>query len=162
VSGLTIPTGVRARALGAATGAALVLVGVASYQVARSLGSSGQRPQVRSIPALLSTAAFQRKTGVRIVRVATTGGGGLLDLRFQVLDPDAAGSVHDPATPPELVDERNGVVVDSLLMGHSHHGRFKAAQTYYLIFENPGNLVRRGTRVTVRLGAARVAHVPVR
>lgn len=59
------------------------------------------------------------------------------------------------------MDERTGVVVNELFMGHSHHGQLKPAQTYYLIFNNPGNLVRRGGRVTVQLGAARLAHVPV-
>ena len=54
------------------------------------------------------------------------------------------------------------MVADQLLMGHSHHGRLKPAQTYYLIFDNPGALVRRGGRVTVRLGPARLAHVRVR
>jgi hypothetical protein len=42
-----------------------------------------------------------------------------------------------------------------------HHGRLKAGQSYYLIFEDPGNLVQRGARVTVQLGAARVAHIRV-
>jgi len=96
------------------------------------------------------------------VRVAVSGGGGLVDLRYQVLDPDAAASIHDLRRPPQLVDERTGVLVSGLLMGHSHKGGLNPAQTYYLVFENPGSLVRRGGRVTVQLGAARVAHVPVR
>jgi ribosome biogenesis SPOUT family RNA methylase Rps3 len=111
---------------------------------------------------LLSNPAFERRIGVRIVRVAVSGGGGLVDLRYQVLDPDAAASIHDAATPPQLVDEPTGVLVGGLLMDHSHKGRMNAAQTYYLVFDNPGSLVRRGSRVTVQLGAARVAHVPVR
>jgi hypothetical protein len=53
-------------------------------------------------------------------------------------------------------------VVAGLLMGHSHRGRLHPAQSYYLVFDNPGGLVRSGSRVTVQLGAARVAHVPVR
>jgi UDP-2,3-diacylglucosamine pyrophosphatase LpxH len=60
------------------------------------------------------------------------------------------------------VDESTHVVVDELLMGHSHKGALKPAQTYYLVFNNPGDLVRAGTRVTVQLGSARIAHVPVR
>ncbi|HEY6891246.1 MAG TPA: hypothetical protein VI300_25800 [Solirubrobacter sp.] len=111
---------------------------------------------------LVSNAAFERRSGVRIVRVAVSGGGGLVDLRYQVLDPDAAASIHDAATPPALVDERTGVLVAALFMDHSHKGRLTAAQTYYLVFDNPGSLVRRGSRVTVQLGAARVAHVRVR
>jgi len=46
-------------------------------------------------------------------------------------------------------------------MGHAHHGQLKVAHTYYLIFNNPGNLLQTGSQVTVRLGGARVAHVPV-
>ena len=91
-----------------------------------------------------------------------SGAGGLVDLRYQVRDADAAASIHDVSTPPQLVDERTGVVVSSLLMGHSHKGRMNPAQSYYLVFDNPGGLVRAGSRVTVQLGAARVAHVPVR
>jgi hypothetical protein len=152
----------RARALGAVTGAALMLGGIAAYEIPRHAGAAGAPARVARNPPVLSATAFERKSGVRIVRVAVSGAGGLVDLRYQVLDPDRAAAIHDRATPPELVDERTGVVVDSLLMGHSHEGRFKPAQTYYLIFDNPGSLVRRGSRVTVRLGAARVADVPVR
>jgi hypothetical protein len=152
----------RVRVLGVVTGAALVAAGVAGYELAGSSGGTpqAQQPAIAASP-VLSKAGFQHRSGVRIVRVAVTGAGGLVDLRYQVLDPDAAASVHDRSTPPDLVDERTGVVVNELFMGHSHHGRLKPAQTYYLIFNNPGNLVRRGSRVTVQLGAARLAHVPV-
>lgn len=156
--------GTRIRVLGAATGAALVLVGAGGYELTRHLATAGARPHsVAAVAAtpLLSKAAFERRSGVRIVRVAVSGGGGLVDLRYRVVDPQAAAAIHDTATPPRLVDERTDVLVDELFMGHMHHGQFKAAQTYYLIFDNPGNLVRRGSRVTVQLGAARVAHVPV-
>jgi hypothetical protein len=155
-------TPTRVRVLGAVTGAALVAAGVIGYELASSSGGSPQarQPAIAASP-VLSKAGFQDRSGVRIVRVAVTGDGGLVDLRYQVLDQEAAASVHDRATPPDLVDERTGVVVNELFMGHSHHGQLKPAQTYYLIFNNPGNLVRRGSRVTVQLGAARLAHVPV-
>ena len=154
--------GARVRMLGAATGAALVLLAGASYEVFHQGDDAGARPVKVRAPKLMSEAAFQHASGVRIVRVAVSGDGGLVDLRYRVLDPQAADSIHDAATPPELVDEQTNVLVNDLLMGHSHHGRLKAAQTYYLIFNNPGNLVHRGSHVTVQLGAARVAHVPVR
>jgi hypothetical protein len=152
--------------LGLVTGVVLVVGPVLGYEMASSSGGSrrdevAKPPAIQSSP-LLPMAGFEARSGVRIVRVAVTGDGGLVDLRYQVLDPNAATSVHDKETPPDLVDERTGVVVKDLFMGHSHHGPLKAAQSYYLLFENPGNLVRRGSRVTVQLGAARVAHIPVR
>ncbi len=152
----------RARLLGVVTGVAVMLAAVAGYQLTRHSDSAQPPPRAALTPPLLGRAAFEQRTGVHITRVAVSGAGGLLDLRYQVLDPDAAASVHDAETPPRLVDERSGVLVDGLFMGHSHQGSLKIAQTYYLVFDNPGSLVHRGTRVTVQLGAARVAHVPVR
>ena len=112
------------------------------------------------VPTVSPTALVQR-SGVRIVRVAVSGDGGLLDLRYQVVDSDKAEAVHDPATPPLLIDERSGALVAELLMGHIHNQRPKVGLTYYLLFDNPGDIVRAGHRVTVQLGNARVAHIPV-
>ena len=97
--------------------------------------------------------------GVKIVYVAVTGGGGLIDLRFQVVDPEKANRVHDADYPPTIVDESTGLVVNQLLMGHAHNGPYTAGQTYYLIFENPGNIVQSGGRVSVLLGNAEVDHI---
>jgi hypothetical protein len=96
------------------------------------------------------------------VRVAATGGGGLLDLRYQVVDADAAAAVHDARTPPALGVERTGLVLGRLLMDHVHHGRPKAGVTYVLLFLDPGDAIRQGDRVSVVLGGARLAHVVVR
>jgi hypothetical protein len=112
-------------------------------------------------PARGAAADLAQRSGVRIVRVAVSGGGGLVDLRYQVVDPDKAAALHASATPPALVDERTGVVVSRLFMGHAHSGELKAAVTYYLVFENPGNIVGRGGKVTVLLGDAQVEHVAV-
>ncbi len=91
-----------------------------------------------------------------------TGGGGLVDLRFQAIDPDKAHSVHEDATPPVLIDETTGVVIDTLLMGHSHTSDFVPGVTYYLVFENPGNLLQSGSKVSVLLGDAEIEHIDVR
>jgi hypothetical protein len=154
------------RLLGALAGAGLVAAGAAGYVLVTSL-AGGQRdsvsppqPVTEKIPPVVSAAGLARRNGIRIRQVAVTGAGGLIDLRYQVLDPDKAASVHTAL--PELVDERTGVVVDQLLMGHSHKGVMHAGQTYYLLFENPGDLVQRGTEVTVALGGLRVPHVRVR
>jgi hypothetical protein len=98
---------------------------------------------------------------VKITQVAVTGDGGLVDLRFKVLDPDRANSLHDATTPPAVVDEESGLVVQELLMNHSHSGPYKAGVTYYLVFNNSLNWVHRGSRVTVLLGNAQVEHVLV-
>jgi hypothetical protein len=158
----------RARLAGYAAGALLVAFAVLGLSIARSaLTSSGDEDAT----AATSTAQWQRpsvsasklagRLGVRVVHVASTGGGGLLDLRFQVLDPTLAAAVHDRSKPPALISEENGVVASDLLMGHQHKGPLKAGHVYYLIFENPGNLVTRGSRVSVLLGNASIPHIQV-
>jgi len=113
-------------------------------------------------PAVAGDDGLVARSGVRITQVAVSGGGGLVDLRYEVVDPDRANALHDPATPPAVVDEKTGVVVHQLLMNHAHSGPFTAGVTYYLVFDNPANWVTRGSRVTVLLGDAQVEHVVVR
>ncbi|HET6989015.1 MAG TPA: hypothetical protein VFI00_20485 [Kribbella sp.] len=157
----------RTRVLGILTGIALV-AGALTVWLLYSVRSD----QSAAAPAPVAQIAWGRtavdadglaqRSGVRITRVAVTGGGGLLDLRFQVLDPNRANSLHDAATPPAVIDEDTGLVVRDLLMSHAHTGKYTAGETYYLVFENPGNWIRRGAKVTVLLGQAEVAHVVVR
>ncbi len=116
-------------------------------------------PQWQRTP--VTAKGLEQATGVRIVQVAVSGDGGLLDLRFQVVDPNLAAAIHDQSNPPAIVDETTGLVANSLLMGHSHSSPFNAGVTYYLIFENPGNLISRGGTVSVLLGDAQVEHVQV-
>jgi hypothetical protein len=110
---------------------------------------------------IVSPAGLVERSGVRVVRVAVSGDGGLVDLRYLVVDSEKADAVHNSRTPPLVIDERTGGVVSQLLMGHIHNSRPKVGLTYYLIFENPGHVLRRGGRVTVELGNARLPHVPV-
>jgi hypothetical protein len=128
----------------------------------RSSGQTSAEPPPQWQRPAVSAAGLAERSGVRLVRVAVTGGGGLLDLRYQVVDPGKAVAVHEAQTPPAVIDERTGLVLNRLLMGHAHHGRLKPAVTYYLIFENIGNWVHRGSEVTVLLGDAQVEHVVVK
>jgi hypothetical protein len=145
--------------LGTLAGVALAVSLLAGWQL---LGDDQGEPTAaaaKNAPPLVSEAGLAQRSGVRILHVAVTGAGGLLDLRYQVLDPDKAAAVH--ASAPVLVDESTGAVADQLLMGHRHTGVLHAGQTYYLIFVNPGNLVQTDDRVTVAIGGLRVPHVRV-
>ena len=128
----------------------------------RSNGQTSAEPPPQWQRPAVSASGLAERSGVRLIRVAVTAGGGLLDLRYQVIDPSKAAAVHEARTPPAIVDERTGLVLNRLLMGHAHQGQLKPAVSYYLIFENTGNWVRRGSEVTVLLGDARLEHVIVK
>jgi len=133
----------------------LAIGGVALWLAAeRTAASSGRQDQAK-----LARSAFQDATGVRVIRVAIVGAGGLVDLRYQVIDPDKAEVVH--LYPPNLVDEKTGDVIDALFMGHSHRGNPKAGYTYPLLFVNRAGLVQPGGAVAVVIGDWRLEHVPV-
>jgi hypothetical protein len=104
-------------------------------------------------------AAFEQETGIRVLRVAVTAGGGLVDFRYQVVDPDKALVVHDD--PPVLVDEKTGAVIDTPFMGHSHSGQPKAGHTYPVLLVNEQGLIGPGDTVTVVVGDSRLEHVGV-
>jgi hypothetical protein len=150
---------------GFVVGVALVFAigGLVWWLLHQSAGDASRvEPPVEWQRTSVSPAGLIERSGVRLVRVAVTGGGGLLDVRFQVVDPNKAVAVHEPVTPPAIVDERTGLVFNILFMNHAHTGELKPAVTYYLVFENTGNWIRRGSKVTVLLGDAQVENVVVR
>jgi hypothetical protein len=150
------------RLTGGLAGVAAVLLALWAWHVS----TGGTEAEASRVPAswarpVVDADGLGQASGVQITRVAVTGGGGLVDLRFKVVDPDRANSLHDARTPPAVVDEQTGLVVHDLLMNHAHSGPYKAGITYYLVFNNPGNWVHRGGKVTVLLGNAQVEHVKV-
>jgi hypothetical protein len=159
--GAPVPSRVKVRIAGASAGVLLALVPWLLLTT-HDPRSHAQAVTPRPLPAAVTSAGLAERSGVRVVRVAETAGGGLLDLRYEVVNPDVAAAIHDTATPPALVDERSGLVIGQLLMGHVHKGQLKAGLSYYLVFLNPGDAVRRGDRVSVVLGHARLQHVRVR
>jgi hypothetical protein len=156
--------------LAALAGAAAVVGPLAGWQLARSHAaapagndakSSALAPRPVRIGPPVSRQGLIQTSGVEIVRVALSGGGGLIDVRYRVVDADKAATIHSTVNPPLLLDQPSGAIVDQLLMGHLHGGRPKVGVTYFLLFTNPGDIVRRGSRVSVQLGGARVQGVPV-
>jgi hypothetical protein len=158
--------GRRTRLVGGVTGVLLtvLIVGLVLW-VSHALDGGAKRT-ANNVPVswqrpVVTADGLVQQSGVKITQVAVTGDGGLVDLRFKVVDPDRANTLHDPTTPPAVVDEESGLVVHELFMNHSHTGAYKTGVTYYLVFTNPGNWVHHGSRVSVMLGNAQVEHVLV-
>ena len=141
-------------------GGLALAVGAAVWLLAS--GFPGGRAEAKG-PSAAAQAAFEEKTGVRLVRVAVTGNGGILDLRYRVIDPDKAPVVHDPSKRPAIVDQKTGQVVGSPLMGMwMHAARLKPGVVYYQLLVNHKGLVEAGERVSVRLGGVSLRDVLVR
>ncbi len=112
------------------------------------------RPKISEQARLL----FEEKTGVRITLVAVTSGGGMIDLRYQVIDPDKAVIVHDPANPLTVINEANGRELNVPWMNHVHNGQYQSGVTYYTLLMNPDGQIKPGSLVTVRIGGVSLEH----
>jgi hypothetical protein len=117
----------------------------------------------RNGPSAAAISAFEERTGVQLVRVAVTGGGGVVDLRYRVIDADRSAIVHDRARRPAILDEQTGDVVGEPFMGMWHQHEFvKPGVVYYQLFVNRKGLIKAGEQVAVRLGGVTLRDVPVR
>src|SRR5262245_464958 len=88
------------RAVGVLLGVLLVVAGLVVYAALHDgdASSAPTTPKPDWARPSISASELPDRLGVRLTRVAVTGGGGLLDLRFQVLDPEKAAAIHDPET----------------------------------------------------------------
>lgn len=144
----------RHQVLALSAGATLALVAVIGAWTFTST-------EFRKDDSAAAEAAFEEATGVQIVRIAVSAGGGLLDLRYRVLDPDKAAVVHDKAKPPTIIDEATGQGASQPWMPHHRGGDHRFALMYYELIVDPGGIIKRGDRVTVVVGGTPLPHVVV-
>jgi hypothetical protein len=99
---------------------------------------------------------FQRNWGVDIVGVRRVASGYMLRFDYRVVDPDRASALTDPKSRPYLIDEATRTALAVPAMENIGELRqvapLEANRTYYVIFGNPGGLVKHGGRVTLVVG----------
>lgn len=100
--------------------------------------------------------------GIRLTNVAVTANGGVIDLRFQVVDPDKALGILQAENFPALIDEASGKALNKAVGHGGHNSSFKAGRTYFMLYQNNGSLLDPGNRITVKIGEIVVEHVIVR
>jgi hypothetical protein len=122
------------------------------------------RSSANGVPPDSSTARdslyYKRNWGVEIIGVKPVSSGTMLSFKYHVLDPDKAKLLNDRQTRAFLRDEATGNVLSVPAMENVGELRTGAApvadRTYFMIFGNPGKLVKSGSRVSVVAGALHV------
>jgi len=99
----------------------------------------------------------EEKWGLRILRVRLTAGDHILDLRYQVTDPEKAYPLLDRKIKPYLIDQATGakLQVPNMPKVGSLKQRVDQAdkdKTYFILFGNSHGNVRSGSLVTLILG----------
>ena len=138
-------------------GLVTLLVGLAMWMIISQAGPVADWGQNRQA---LAQAAFEEETGIRIIRVAMTAGGGMVDLQYQVVDPDKSLIVHDDDKPPALIEESTGWLFATPFHDHSYR-ELHTAVTYHELITNGDGLLERGSKVTLTVGEARLEHLRV-
>ncbi len=134
----------------------LLLLALAGWMVASQV--AGNIIQSRQEQAI---AAFEEETGIRVVRIVLSGGGGIIDLQYQVVDPDKALIVHDADNPPMMLDEKSNFIFANPF--HEHAAReLHTAVTYHEMIMNGGGLIQRGSKITLGVGESRLEHLVVK
>jgi hypothetical protein len=98
---------------------------------------------------VVDAATLEAEYGIRVNLVAVTADGGLVDLRFTVVDESkAAHLMHDPSTMPTVYVQRSGRV---LAASHplAHKVTVINGASYFLLYPNSGGAVQGGTPVSI-------------
>ena len=104
---------------------------------------------------------IEDKFGVRFTFAAVTAGGGMVELRYRVLDEGKAANFgHYTETAPLIIAEDTGEIVDVTIMGLHNH-RVEPGRMYYVLYRNTGGAVQSHRPVTIAIGDLKLEHVVV-
>ena len=137
---------------------AMTLMGVVVLPIALAVGVTALAPSVpdASSARVISAATLEADYGVRFDLVAVTASGGLVDLRFTVLDEGKAKTLfHTAASSPALLVEGKGTVLRTK-KGMSHSLSLLTGGRYFVLFSNSGGVIQAGTKVSVVIDDVRL------
>ena len=134
-------------------GAAVAEVGV-EPEVANKATASVSNWHVRN------GMRIQRNWGVDVIGVRSAANGFMLAFRYRVVDVEKAKLLNDKRSKAYLIDEATGNVLGIPIMEKMGELRQKTPpernRNYFIMFGNPGKLVKSGSRVSVVVGEFRI------
>ena len=119
-----------------------------------------RKPDIRAGTTLVTADEMAARHGIDVNLIGVTAAGGLIEFRYQVVDPDKADQmINDPDLLPVLVVEDTG---ETLVISTPHHtSELELGGTYFFLLANAHNALHDGSLVTLVLGDARIEHVQV-
>lgn len=113
-----------------------------------------------------SATVLRDKWGIEIVRLKLTAAGHIVDLRYRVIDPVKSFPFFDTKVKPVLIDEQSGrglsVYIAPRIGGMRQKTRKpEPGRIYFILFSNPGGLIKENSKVTFKIEDIKVEHIPV-
>ena len=139
--------------------ALVVLVGGVS---AKALWPTGTA-DIRAGTTRVTADGMAARYGINVAMIGVTAAGGLIDFRYQVVDPDKANPIiHDLNLFPKLIVEDTGATLAMRSLPHNHKAELELGGTYFFLLPNAANALHKGSRVTLVIGDARLEHIVVK
>jgi hypothetical protein len=127
-----------------------------------SSDQTGRPAPATAATAMPISAAIESTYGIRFTGVDVTAGGGMIQVRYQVIDSAKTEAIHGTDLAPYVVDGRGTKYADPGMVGHSHVGKTLAAgRTDYILLANAMGGVKHGSTVTIKVGDLELRGVPV-
>jgi hypothetical protein len=112
-----------------------------------------------------ASVRIQRNWGIDIVGVRPVSTGFMLAFRYRIVDAEKAKVLNDKRSKAYLIDEATGNILGVPNMENLGELRQKDApelnRVYFIMFGNPGKLVKSGGHVSVVVGDFRVDNLVV-
>ncbi len=109
----------------------------------------------------VTASVLEERFGARIDLVGLLAVGGLVELRFEVVDKDKAAMLfHHGEHAPRLVVPASGKVLRTA-QGMAHKLTLKDGASYFIFYANSGSAVHEGSEISVAIGDVRLDHVEV-
>lgn len=128
---------------------AVIVLSSVSYQLGVRGGSD--HGEEHELPVhVISAQTLEEEYGIQVTLVAVTAAGGMVDVRYRVIDPEKAVKLVNP--------DDGGIMpmifvsgTDTMLMPdmHMRTQQLTADRTYFTLIPNTQNAVQRGSFVTV-------------
>jgi hypothetical protein len=111
--------------------------------------------------------SIEEAWGIKDVVIRLTAHGTMLDFRFRIVDADKAAPLFNHDIRPYLVDESNGailVVPDLPKVGavRSTTRNPIAGQEHFILFANPSQTLKKGSKVVIVVGNFKMADLVVK
>ena len=138
----------------------VVLLALVAATLAWRAAGTAQASNRYDVP---HNSSMEAKLGIRFTQAAVVADGGLVELRYTVLDTGKATTFqNDVHHPPVLKGSKRGKesLYRTALMKQGHN--LRAGQTYYILYMNNHGAVRSGESLEIDAGGAALANVPVR
>jgi hypothetical protein len=136
-------------------------------------GSPGKAPPPASAPRAAvqvphsqrGETYYARRFGVDHLQVRSTASGASLEFRYRVLDGEKAKILNDKRSTPYMIDWKTGnrlLVPTMEKIGTLRQvANPEVGREYWMVFSNPGKLVKPGQRVDVVVGTFKVEGLTV-